>query len=1664
MKERNDGNIIEENIDLENKRKFERSLELGRIDDAYKLSQEYNLPDDYVQETVKQAFLNNLRKLCIVSNFKIIESFKINNKLINSSEVQECAKEAFVKSVNRFSRYSSYNDAVSSLFVKNFNLPEDFVRETVKHAFIKNLSEGEVDIANKLRLEFNLPEDFIRESVKQAYINKLAEGCVNEAIKIKNIYTFIDEIVELSEVHELVKQAFIKKLSDGNVYDAIKIKNTYIFVNEFTDLPEVQEVAKQVFINKSSEVETDIANKLKLEFNLPEDFVQETVKQIFISKLSKGNVYEAYKLKTEFVFIKELVDSPEVQEIAKQALIKKLFDGELSGVNILRLEFNLPEDFFIESVKQAFKISLLNNEIRRAIEINENYKLPEDFVKIVVQQTHLNKLSEGDLDTIYSLKKFFKLDEDVNNKFEAQEIAKQAFVNELSKGLIFSAHRISQEYNLPDDFVKEAVKKAFFDKLEAKHIVQAAEIDKYFNIESEIINSDKVQETVKQFFIIEIDKPADFTNSIGFDVFLVISRFKLPEDFVQKTVKQTFKISLLNDRVKYAIKINEKFNLAEDFVQETVKQVMLQKLKEGEISYVQKLTNKFEIDDRFNDSLEAQESAKQAFVKLLEDKHFDLAYSLIQTYGLPDDFVNKVIKSAFIKTLEVNGFYYADQIAEKFNLENDILNSPEVQEIAKQTFIKDFLNNYGAYSHKMIKRFNLSNDFINETLKQIYISEISKGKVEYFYLIEEEFNLESEFFSSVEVQEAKKQALVTLVLQDKFDHAGTLKHKGLTDETLLDVYNLVKKTGNLLLLMKFTSAWPGTYITKKELDELYNSLIKEKILGDVDNNVTTDPQIKNNFEFLEKILGKDRLKRIFINNYSFWNNIHDSLIFVESIANKEKTEQENIVKLILVPILNQETDLIQLNELLNSFDVNLYNEKLGIPFKNWQEFEREVNMQKYNISVPVLASESFKSTVDLLIRAPGVDVSFIKNMIDCYSEFDDDSKSFTSSYQEMINILHKDDSQEEYIKFLINNIEHPELIDKEQMIKPFEAVIPFDPIHRLVLTSVGLHSLNIFTPKLVDSFKSNKDLIDLISQLEEVNLNTQSFISDKYDKLIKDEPTKKQRLVADKNKEIAMFKIFKKDDASAAITGMCVENSERYKMFFSDDVNKKINTTLKQALSDEGLKRVVVDMLTTFHQKRDSVGECVDLVVFEDVGSVVESWAITISDQVKNKTQELISDGYVEKEARSLARQEAVKNINIEDILKLFSGNELLLAELLIYFGFNNRTRQSQSKDIKNSMDRVFKQEKYRKTHNDPFLSYVKGELTIDDQDVETVKDILKDYDYDQIGRKLKIEILPKSDPRGWVCGDFTDCCMSFTSDKNKEYIYRADMAYFVISIVDNNDNEDLVAQSVLVQARNDKGVSVIAIDNIEIANRAIKFTAIISQAYEKLKTELQIRHNIMGQPFKLVIGASYNDDGGLVTSQCELRPIDAWPINGDIEYSDWLGHSNNFVYFDSNNKDTKCKFFGLQIDMFNNSKIKNLNVNIDDWNEIRTLLEVIGKGEDDGDGGLNFADNHSSVIEFEGKTIGYIIGANYLTDDDDDEYVTFEKLYFENDVDEPKKLESLFAYLMNRSFESQEDIKGLFIKQKLISENTWVTKFLNIYYKNISIKEGKDGVYINFN
>lgn len=155
----------------------------------------------------------------------------------------------------------------------------------------------------------------------------------------------------------------------------------------------------------------------------------------------------------------------------------------------------------------------------------------------------------------------------------------------------------------------------------------------------------------------------------------------------------------------------------------------------------------------------------------------------------------------------------------------------------------------------------------------------------------------------------------------------------------------------------------------------------------------------------------------------------------------------------------------------------------------------------------------------------------------------------------------------------------------------------------------------------------------------------------------------------------------------------------------------------------------------------------------------------------------------------------------------------------------------------------------------------------------ESVTELLVKQKVD-VGQIVEAQIHNKSDPDGWVCGNYTDCCMPFGDRNNDDYMFNKATQYFTIKMGGRIVAQSVVVDSVDRRTRED----VVILDNIEVANNYKKLTPLLSRVYQTFWTEYT------SKPVK--VGTGYSD---LIPSGGRLEQ-NYYDSKNSLYYSDARG------------------------------------------------------------------------------------------------------------------------------------------------------------------------------
>lgn len=1094
---------------------------------------------------------------------------------------------------------------------------------------------------------------------------------------------------------------------------------------------------------------------------------------------------------------------------------------------------------------------------------------------------------------------------------------------------------------------------------------------------------------------------------------------KMVQEVVDKLTRREFDI-----RWKLPISV-----IQSPEVQQAAKEAVVSLLSIGFINSALKLKDVFVLPEAI-----AQQAAKERMVSLLSGGNIDTALKLRTAFALPES----VIQSPEVQQAAKKGMVFC--LAHEFFGDDEFVEVAEEddwQQVVEEDMVNEFATGHINTALKFKDVFAIPETVVQLVAKEGMINSLSKGYSDHALKLKDAFSVPEDT-----VQQAVKEGVISLLSTGRINNALNLKDRFLVSKDTIQ--QIARENGRFLLTQRDFFAGSAE---PSDINQAYTQEREHIVAGN-------DAEVGANFETLEGVLGADRAKRLLLSTSAFWGNPHDYLLFMGVFRSRSAGEQALLARLVVQPLLVPGVDLTSFGMTLSSFDINVYVDDHGeIPFRTVAEFERQVQMQKLSIRIPEGASEAFEEAVQTLVLAPGVDVPFIRTMLDIYEGKKPTEVPNTDDYEDDEGNSWNETPDTGFATQLIDIIEGRDAIDERQRIRSWETEVSFDPLHKVLLATAGIRGFNEQSPKLYGLLRSNENLTFVIDALRTRDKAKLDELKVRRDELKMKYPDKAGRYDAEFRANAEKETILKLASGDE-VTAIRIENRDAYANRIAPEEWNELFTRITHAMRDDpavvaSIEKVFATL--TEDGRREMVVSFVDV----EAGFFLEALE-HIQGVYNNIIRERTEGGTpLDKDGRDAVVKETVRLVFSDETV----GRQVLV-EFLLYLALNNRTRLDTGKKVLGTISSIFGSKEGKRRYeeqarvtgeNNLAQAYLKGKITLEPQDEQLLRDAYSATVKTSGTRSLSIEIARKSDPRGWVCGDYTDCCMPFTSSKNQEYLLREDMSYFLVSRNDAAGSSDLVGQSVLVYGEDDKQITV-AIDNIEIANRAVNRgeRAVIAKAYDELKKHLIDTYGDRDKRLKIVIGTSYNDDGGLVTGACELKPVNARPLGGDMKYSDWYHHSSNYILYDSEAKESVQKYYGLSLDAWEASRTRGyITRQFPDLERreherrIEDLLRKIGRGEDDGDGGLSFADNYSVALVRADKQVGYVIAADYLSDDSADDLVHFEEMHLDAALPESEKRDIFEQYLKDKKFKKNDDLDGLKVSKQFIADNPFVRKVL---------------------
>ncbi len=468
---------------------------------AHLLQEKFGIPkgelesEPELQEKVKEILLDKLQKIHVIQ-YGLDEIDRIKNNFLISDEVyflpefQKAARKTMCLILsNYFDRLDHWGQSNADEYLSTAHLLQE------KFGIPKGELESEPELQEKVK-------GIILDKLRASYIT--IED-INKIERIKNNFLISDEVYSLPEFQEAARKAihssllnylkefnyWLHKHADEHLSVAHLLQEKFgIPKGELESEPELQEKVKGIILDKlrASYITIEDINKIERIKNnflisdeiyfLPEfqEAARKTMHLILyiilkeIDNWGKTYLRDRYLntldlLQKKFNIPKgELESEPELQEKAKNIMLKKLQDGHIDLFEDIKTIF-LPNDFNIYTqleFQEAFKLAIIkeienylyHNSIEKLntiIEAKNKFHLEEEFFEEKLRLVVLKNLEIGNINPIYRSRKLNLLPE---NFFKQPEIIEKIiFVLsiKLIAGEIDYIEKIIQEFGFSND-------------------------------------------------------------------------------------------------------------------------------------------------------------------------------------------------------------------------------------------------------------------------------------------------------------------------------------------------------------------------------------------------------------------------------------------------------------------------------------------------------------------------------------------------------------------------------------------------------------------------------------------------------------------------------------------------------------------------------------------------------------------------------------------------------------------------------------------------------------------------------------------------------------------------------------------------------------------------------------------------------------------------------------------------------------------------------------------------------------------------------------------------------------------------------------------------------------------------------------------------------------
>ncbi|KKW11387.1 MAG: hypothetical protein UY50_C0014G0006 [Parcubacteria group bacterium GW2011_GWA2_49_9] len=731
-----------------------------------------------IQERAKKELIDKLRKGRI---------YYKEDSLENVDNVRPEPEEDGVDS------YGDYNSEDDLDFERpRFNIPQSIissseVQEAARDGVAVCLLNRDVVRAIEIKNRFALPAEVITsseqiKSLEEEMIHRASSGTPEGVEEIVNIFFPSEEsenatLLKSPEAEKALKEVLVNLLSDGYIDRAIQLKEKLSLSITTISSPEVQRAVRKSILDCLAEdyLETKTVFELKDAFSFSAEDLFVAGKEGMISQLSgtssrnhrkhsyRNSYWSALKIKEELKLSDEVLLSPEVQEAAKDTVVRLLSDGYVEGAQEVLEKFILPASVLASpEIQQAAKSAIVNclfrNEygdiIDTALRIkstfavsDETFALPE--VQKVARDLMVLRLSEGR----QSYDNFFiRYGKEIQEKFllsadNVQEAAKKGMENRLLNGSVDSAVLIRDQFSIPVDFlssleIQNAAKTGMVKCLSEGEIDNAVKIRDQVQIPSEFFLSPEIQRAAKGAIVNYVSGTSYINNNYFNKINEVRDKFSVPSEVMSSSE-----------------------------IQQAAKNRIIGLLSKGGDRDAIKIKDGIPLSAEIISSPEIQNAAKIFITNELSKGHINEARKTQGQFAVSPELMQQAAKEGMMVLLSNRSIYEASNVRSEFSFTTEVISSPEVQEATKKGVVKCLAEGAVERALEIQEKFLLPIEAMIQIAKEEMIKAVSSGtnRIDTAVNIKNGFHFSAEMISSVEVQEATREGMIIWILNGSVD-------------------------------------------------------------------------------------------------------------------------------------------------------------------------------------------------------------------------------------------------------------------------------------------------------------------------------------------------------------------------------------------------------------------------------------------------------------------------------------------------------------------------------------------------------------------------------------------------------------------------------------------------------------------------------------------------------------------------------------------------------------------------------------------------------------------------------------------------------------------------------------------------------------------------------